>query len=53
MAYPCVIWLKSECDGCGACQEPGAFSKTFNRRRAPVFDETIYENPFYDEEEYF
>lgn len=19
MAFPCRIWLKSECDGCGAC----------------------------------
>lgn len=21
MAYPCKIWLKSECDGCGRCED--------------------------------
>ena len=20
MAYPCILWLKNECDGCGACE---------------------------------
>ena len=22
MAFGCRIWLKSECDGCGMCDEP-------------------------------
>ena len=21
MAFPCKIWLKAECDGCGLCDE--------------------------------
>ena len=55
MAYPCQLWLKSECDGCGACLEPDAFGNgTFNRRRAPVFNDDDYD-PFEPdwEEEYY
>lgn len=54
MAYPCQIYLKSECDGCGACLEPDAFGHTFNRRRAPVFNDDDFD-PFEPdwEEEYY
>ena len=52
MAYPCRIWLKSECDGCGACEEPGTFGMTFDRRKPSVFDDE-YDNPFYNEEDYY
>lgn len=51
MAYPCRIGLKSECDGCGACEEPGAFGLTYDRRKPPAFDDDYY-NPFYNEEDY-
>lgn len=51
MAYPCRIGLKSECDGCGACEEPGAFGLTYARRKPPAFDDDYY-NPFYNEEDY-
>lgn len=52
MAFSCQLWLKSECDGCGACQEPGAFR--YDRRRPPVFNDDDFDpfEPDY-EEEYF
>ena len=52
MAFGCVMWLKSECDGCGACEEPGAFSEAFDRRKPFAFDDE-YDNPFYNEEDYY
>lgn len=34
MAYPCKIWLKSECDGCGRCEDederPMAYGRPYN-----------------------
>lgn len=54
MAFGCVMWLKSECDGCGACQEERV--SFFNRRRPPVFcDDDFDPDPFepdWEEEEY-
>lgn len=41
MAYPCKIWLKSECDGCGMCEEP---MHGFKAAR-PFFDDDTYD-PF-------
>ena len=41
MAFGCTMWLKDECDGCGACQE----------WRVPfddIFDEGR-NNPFWDD----
>lgn len=52
MAFGCVMWLKSECDGCGACQEPGALS--YNRRRSPSYCtdlDSLIEPSWEDEEE--
>ena len=46
MAYPCKIWLKSECDGCGMCDDRNALGQYSKIRRDPFkFDEDNY-NPF-------
>lgn len=49
MAYPCKIWLKSECDGCGYCEEQ---RHDYSAGRGPfAFDEES--DPFeidYDDE---
>ena len=49
MAYPCKIWLKPECDGCGMCDERNEFGQ-YSRYKSPrytsmPFDEENY-NPF-------
>lgn len=44
MAFGCTMFLKSECDGCGFCEE----------RRVPfddIFDEPSGEDPYWGEEE--
>lgn len=48
MAYPCRIWLKSECDGCGACENDGLMMGPFGQRKRPVFgdDDTGEYDPF-------
>jgi hypothetical protein len=46
MAYPCKIWLKAECDGCGMCDEDAILDRYSPSRRRRV-------NPFeYDEDNY-
>ena len=48
MAFSCKIYLKSECDGCGLCEEP---MHGFKKVR-PMFDDDTYD-PFeidYDDE---
>lgn len=52
MAYPCRIWLKSECDGCGACEDPTI--GPFGRSRPPVFNDDDFDpfEPDYEEGEY-
>lgn len=48
MAYPCKIFLKSECDGCGMCDDRnalGQYSKGRTRYNVSDFDEDNY-NPF-------
>lgn len=51
MAYPCRIWLKNECDGCGACESDTI--GPFNRRRPYTFNEDYYDPFEVDEEEGF
>ena len=41
MAYPCVLNLKNECDGCGFCDEP---RYGLSRARDP-FSDDVYD-PF-------
>ena len=51
MAYPCRLWMKPECDGCGMCDERyelGQYKKP--RYTSMPFDEENY-NPFEDCEE--
>lgn len=49
MAYPCRIYLKSECDGCGMCDDRNALGQYSRGRRSPFeFDEDNY-NPFEDD----
>ena len=43
MAYRCILWLKNECDGCGACEEDIPF---FPRRGREDMDGPY--DPFYD-----
>ena len=43
MAYRCILWLKNECDGCGACQEDIPFFPI----RGRVDMDGPYD-PFYD-----
>lgn len=48
MAYPCKIWLKAECDGCGMCDDRnalGQYSRVRRERDPFYFDEDNY-NPF-------
>lgn len=48
MAYPCKIWLKAECDGCGMCDDRnalGQYSRSRRERDPFYFDEDNY-NPF-------
>lgn len=53
MAYPCRIFLKNECDGCGMCDDRNALGQYSRMRYRPFeFDEENY-NPFEpDWEEY-
>lgn len=45
MAYGCILFLKSECDGCGMCQEPMHSYSSISGS-----DDTY--DPFDDTEEY-
>lgn len=51
MAFPCKLWLKAECDGCGRCDEPGhSYSRIYGMETAEDEDD-----PFeidYDDERY-
>lgn len=50
MAYPCRIWLKEECDGCGYCECDRPMG-LFGRRPTRLNDDEG--NPFdieYDDE---
>lgn len=42
MAYPCKIWLKNECDGCGWCEEQ---RHGYSMVGAPFADDDEYD-PF-------
>lgn len=50
MAYPCRIWLKEECDGCGCCEGDRPMG-LFGQRPMRISDDEG--NPFdidYDDE---
>lgn len=49
MAYPCKIWLKSECDGCGWCD---AQRHGYSAGREPFADDDEYDpfEPDYEDE---
>lgn len=52
MAYPCRIWLKSECDGCGACDDPMLVRRACSDERYwPHDPEDEYDNVYDDDEE--
>jgi len=44
MAFRCRIWLKSECDGCGRCEDEDERPYGLSRGRSVFDDET--DDPF-------
>lgn len=54
MAYPCQLWLKSECDGCGACNDPMLVRRCTTDERYWLRDleeDDVYDNVYDDDEE--
>lgn len=56
MAYPCQLWLKSECDGCGACDDPMLVRRCTTDERywlrdLEEYEEDDYDNVYEDDEE--